>query len=225
MKEVLFLSGGGNETDSKQLDDKFVESMKERDGIGIAYIPVALPVNQFAKAFEWFNSVFQNRAGKIEMWTEFKNKTKDDISTISSIYVGGGDTVKLLNAFQESGFDNVLKAYIKDGGIVYGGSAGAIILGKDIRTAPEINKHQSESYSGLNVLEGYSIACHFMQEAVSHYQDISRRIMSPIIALSERNGVRIIEANLEIVGSDSVSVIYPESVKVIQPNEILKLRI
>lgn len=224
MKEVLFLAGGGSEIDSKQLDDKFVETVKERGGMGIVYIPMAMPSHRFAGALGWFTPIFQNRVDKIEMWTDFKNKTKNDIAKLGGIYIGGGDTVRLLQALQESGFDNVLAAYIKDGGVVYGGSAGAIILGKDIRTAPETEKDHLDNYSGLNVLEEYSVTCHFKQEETSHYQDISKRIASPIIALSEQSGVRISGANLEIVGSNSIFIISPTSVKIISPDQNIKIK-
>lgn len=223
MKEVLFLSGGGNEIDSKQLDDKFVETIKERGGMGIVYIPLAMPSHRFAGALEWFTPIFENKVSKIEMWTEFKDKTKEDISKLGGLYIGGGDTVRLLQAVQESGFDSVLAEYIKDGGIVYGGSAGAIILGKDIRTAPEANKYQLESYSGLNVLGEYSIACHFTQEEIPHYQNVSRQIASPIIALSKQSGVRISGNNLEIVGDNPVPIISPTSVKIISPDQNIKI--
>lgn len=224
MKEILFLSGGGSEVDSKQLDDKFVETLKERGGIGIVYIPMAMPSHRFAGALEWFTPIFQNRVDKIEMWTELKDKTKDDVSKLGGIYIGGGDTVRLLQALRESEFNDALTAYIKDGGIVYGGSAGAIILGKDIRTAPETEKYHLDNYSGLDVLGGYSVACHFKQGETSYYQDISNRIASPIIALSEQSGVRIFGANLEIVGSNPVSIISPTSVKIISPNQNIKIK-
>jgi dipeptidase E len=224
MKEILFLSGGGSEIDSKQLDDKFVETIKERSGIGIVYIPMAMPSHRFARALEWFTPIFQNRVGKIEMWTELKDKTKDDISKLGGIYIGGGDTVRLLQALQESGFDDVLTAYIKDGGIVYGGSAGAIILGKDIRTASETEKYHLDNCSGLSVLGEYSVACHFKREEAPQYQDLSRQIASPIIALSEQSGIRISGANLEIVGNNPVSIISPISAKIISPNQNIKIK-
>lgn len=224
MKEILFLSGGGSEVDSKQLDDKFVETLRERGGVGIVYIPIAMPPHRFAGALEWFTPIFQNSVDKIEMWTELKDKTKDDISKLGGVYIGGGDTIRLLQVLQESGFDDVLKAYIKDGGIVYGGSAGAIILGKDIRTAPETEKYHSDNYSGLDVLGEYSVACHFKGEETLHYQNISKRIASPIIALAEQSGVRIFGADLEIVGSNPVSIISPTSVKIVSPNQSIKVQ-
>ncbi|MDP2692508.1 MAG: Type 1 glutamine amidotransferase-like domain-containing protein [bacterium] len=223
MKEVLFIAGGGNEIDSKKLDDLFVSTIKNREGRGIVYIPIAMEPHRFPQCLEWFTSVFKDRV-QIEMWTELKDKTKDDISKLGGIYIGGGDTVRLLQALQESGFDDVLTTYIKNGGIVYGGSAGAIILGQDIRTAPETEKYHLDNYAGLNVLGEYSVTCHFKQEETSHYQDISKRIASPIIALSEQSGVRISGANLEIVGNNSVFIISPTSVKIISPNQNIKIK-
>lgn len=223
MKEVLFVAGGGSETDSRELDDSFVNTIKDRGGRGIVYIPIAMESHRFSQCLEWFTSVFKDRV-QIEMWTELKDKTKDDIAKLGGIYIGGGDTIRLLQVLQESGFDDVLTAYIEDGGIVYGGSAGAIILGKDIRTAPETEKYHLDNYSGLNVLGEYSVACHFKQEETSHYQNVSKRIASSIIALSEQNGVRISGTNLEIVGGNSVSIISPTSVKIISPNQNIKIK-
>jgi len=44
-----------------------------------------------------------------------------------TVYIGGGDTFKLLKLIRESGFDEKLLRYYKSGGAIYGGSAGAII--------------------------------------------------------------------------------------------------
>jgi len=224
MKEILFLSGGGSEIDSKQLDDKFVETIKERGGIGIVYIPMAMPSQRFAGALEWFTPIFQNRVDKIEMWTDLEDKTKDDISKLGGIYIGGGDTVRLLQALQESGFDDVLTAYIKDGGIIYGGSAGAIILGKDIRTASETEKYHLDNYSGLSVLGEYSVACHFKREGTPQYQDLSRQIASPIIALSEQSGIKISGVNLEVVGDDPIYIISSAFAKPILSTQNIKIK-
>lgn len=90
MKEILFLSGGGSEIDSKQLDDKFVETLRERGGVGIVYIPIAMPPHRFPEALEWFTNIFQNRVDKIEMWTELKDKTQEDIYKLGGIYIRGG---------------------------------------------------------------------------------------------------------------------------------------
>jgi len=54
--------------------------------------------------------------------------------TIETIYIGGGNTFKLLKELKESGFDKELLKFIKEGKPVYGGSAGALILGKNILT-------------------------------------------------------------------------------------------
>ena len=65
-------------------------------------------------------------------------KTTEELMTknftdYACLYIGGGNTYKLLNDLKVSGaFDKIKKYLLEDNGIVYGGSAGAIIFGKDL---------------------------------------------------------------------------------------------
>ena len=46
---------------------------------------------------------------------------------------GGGNTYKLLDCLKKNGaFEKIRRYLLEDDGIVYGGSAGAIIFGKDL---------------------------------------------------------------------------------------------
>ena len=82
-------------------------------------------------------------AGKIEM--------------ADCIYIGGGDTVYMLDKWKETGLDKlIIKAY-EDGKIICGLSAGAICWFKDMYTDYEIMRGQSSEYvlkKGLGVLDG-----------------------------------------------------------------------
>lgn len=100
------------------------------------YIPIATLEENYESYFRWIKSVFEPfNFNNIIMWTDLSNnKVMDDLKDCSSIFIGGGNTYKLLNELRRTGFDNVLKTFIDQGGIVYGGSAGAIILGKNIQT-------------------------------------------------------------------------------------------
>ena len=73
------------------------------------------------------------------------------------IYIGGGDTVFMLEKWKETGIlDLVLKAY-HDGKIICGLSAGAICWFKDMYTDYEIMRGVSSEYvlkKGLGVLDG-----------------------------------------------------------------------
>ena len=129
MKGTLFLSGGGSEKDSYLLDREFAKLLKGK----LLYIPIAIDTktHPFPECFKWIKSVFgQFGFSNIEMWTSVKDKTPDNLKEFDAVYIGGGNTFKLLKEFRDSGFDKLLVEFYRSGGHIYGGSAGAIILGK-----------------------------------------------------------------------------------------------
>ena len=78
-------------------------------------------------------------------------------SGADAIYIGGGDTVYMLEKWKETGLDKlIIKAY-EDGKIICGLSAGAICWFTDMYTDYEIMRGQSADYvmkKGLGVLDG-----------------------------------------------------------------------
>ncbi|MEK4670125.1 Type 1 glutamine amidotransferase-like domain-containing protein [Niallia sp. FSL R7-0271] len=100
----------------------------------LLYIPIAMDgAIPFDECYKWINSVFKPLGiQEITMWTDLSNKTLEDLKQFSAIYIGGGNTFSLLNAIQISKLDKVLEEYIENEGVIYGGSAGAIILGANI---------------------------------------------------------------------------------------------
>jgi dipeptidase E len=88
----------------------------------------------------------------------------EDIGKFKAIYIGGGNTWNLIRELKDSYFDDKLSKYLELGGIIYGGSAGAIILGKRIDTHDDENKISYTDTSGLNFLNHFSVACHYREE-------------------------------------------------------------
>jgi len=205
--EKVFLAGGGNEVDSKAIDDRFVQVINEKCLNGIGYIPLAQNSEKHQSGFDWFRTTFSGRVGKIEMLDVVSRITVGDLHNIGSVYIGGGDTIRLMTRLREQGFDAVLSQFIREGGLVYGGSAGAIILGKSLLTAPESSNYNIDDFSGLNLLSGYSIACHYSQEYRDRYVEIAKRINGSIIAISEKSGVLFDGNEFEIIGDKIVDLL------------------
>lgn len=221
--ERIFLGGGGNETDAEPLDNKFVHAVNELGLLGIAYIPVAKKPERFESSFQWFEPQFKDKVQKIEMWTDLSSIKIEDLHRMGAVYIGGGDTIRLMKYLTDTGFIHTLKQFVSEKGIIYGGSAGAIILGKDLRTAPESTNYDLDDYMGLNLLSGYSVACHYRIDEKSHYQNLSKQINGPILAISEKSGLVISEGEAIVVGNGEVSLFTNEGFTQISNNEILKL--
>ncbi|MBQ8426597.1 MAG: peptidase E [Clostridia bacterium] len=84
-------------------------------------------------------------------------RIKGKIDNADCIYVGGGDTVFMLDKWREVGLDKLLISAYEQGKIICGLSAGAICWFNDMYTDYEIMRGQSSEYvmkKGLGLLDG-----------------------------------------------------------------------
>lgn len=206
MKEAIYLAGGGDEYQSAGFDNHFFTNLKTRSISKLIFIPLAQEVSRYSEAEKWFTNAYGGKGLEIETWTQLNDREVDPKRT--SLYLGGGNAVQLLVRIRKSGFDQRLGDFLEDGGIIYGGSAGAIVLGADIRTAPEARDVKLDSYSGLDLLNGYSVACHFKKtaEEIEIYSKLKKEIGTSIIALSELGGVIIQEGEVKIFNDKEVKI-------------------
>ena len=86
-----------------------------------------------------------------------------NLGQYSAVFIGGGNTFKLLKEIKDSLFDKKLTDYLNSGGFVYGGSAGSIIFGKDILPTAygDENSVGIKDSRGLNLVNGFNICCHY----------------------------------------------------------------
>ncbi len=166
----LLLGGGGNIEDEVDIHKLLIRLIP--DNKKLLYIPIAMPQENHTpnNCFKWINTSY-NKLGfnRIEMWTNLKNKKYKDLDQFGGIFIGGGNTYKLLYELKETGFIKLLKKFIESDRPYYGGSAGAIIIGKDITTSTlggcdDVNKTRLNDLSGLNLLKDYHINCHYEQK-------------------------------------------------------------
>jgi dipeptidase E len=219
----LFLAGGGGPADSRELDQLFVKTLGVAGGI--AYVPVAMESPRYPDSLSWMESVFLPLGvRRIVMWTSLEHKTVEDLQDAGGLYIGGGDTVKLLREVCSSGFAEVLHAFVEQGGPVYGGSAGAILLGCSIKTAPEARSLEFESARGLDLLHGYSVVCHYdaaaREPVLAFVGDTGR----PVVALSERAGLHVrSDGRATSLGYEPVFLAGPRVVEEIAPQKAVNL--
>ena len=202
----LFLSGGGDSNQTRRLDRLFVAAIPKTKRL--LYIPIAMPekVHTMGACFDWFRrTMASHRFYKIDMWTDLSNRNYRDMHKYGSVYIGGGNTFSLLNSVRASGFDKLLFKYFKSGGIIYGGSAGAIILGKHIGTAffggdSDKNIVRIKDLRGLNLAKDYVIQCHYSSKDDKDVVDYVRTNKASVIALPENAGIIIAKGRIKTIG-------------------------
>ncbi|MGM0840111.1 MAG: Type 1 glutamine amidotransferase-like domain-containing protein [Bacillota bacterium] len=216
----LFLSGGGDKEQTEILDKEFVSVIDLNKPL--LYIPIAMQGEiPYEDCYKWIHSVFYPLGiNEIEMWTDLEAKSPEDLRKFSSIYIGGGNTFYLLNTLRATGFDEILKEYIDKKGIVYGGSAGAIIFGRDSLTASHMDPNHTnlKTFEGFNYIDNYSVWCHY---ETSH-DDLIKQYVDKhgisVIALPDETGIVSSEVTLKVIGSSPAYIFKIRDQYVVEPH-------
>jgi dipeptidase E len=198
----IALAGGGGADDSRLLDEVFA-SWIGRQG-NLLYLPVALRgIRSFESCFEWITEPFAPlHVTRITLWTDLVEHKASELDQFDGVYVGGGNTYSLLAELIHSGFDRHLRAYARAGGVIYGGSAGAVVLGRDIRTVSHIDRNHVGllETNCLDLALGYAIWPHYQPQDDSLIQGFIQNFEQPVLAIPERSGVVIASETLRRVG-------------------------
>ncbi|MBE7081911.1 MAG: peptidase E [Clostridiales bacterium] len=166
MQKRIIAIGGGEIKKKTTLEiDRYIASLaKEHAGenranalfIGTASHDSMPYFNSFRKTY---TSVFDIKAEvALIVYGEMdKQKIADKIDKADCIYIGGGDTLFMLEKWKEFGLDKLIIDAYNNGKIICGLSAGAICWFKDMYTDYEIMRGESADYvlkKGLGILDG-----------------------------------------------------------------------
>ncbi len=188
MKGLIYLSGGGNAKQSKKIDLSLRKALLKRGSSRCLYIPVALKNDYYSDAVNWFKSQY-GYLESIDTVTSSASAKAFSKKTYDLIYIGGGNTGKLLYTLAHYGLDDYISKHINSGGLVYGGSAGAIIFGKTITVAPTDEFVESNDNHGYNYLNNSSLVPHLYGEFSNRHIAEAKRFNSNLIGLSESSGL------------------------------------
>ena len=175
----IALGGGGSASDSSLLDEVF-----------------SAWIGPQGKLLSSFNIT------QITMWTDLSEHQANELDEFDAVYIGGGNTFSLLAELRKSGFENHLSEYVRRGKAIYGGSAGAAVLGRDIQTVNylDCNEVGLVETTGLDLAEGHAIWVHYQPQDDSLIEAYVRQYQQPVLALSERSGIVIEQEGMRTVG-------------------------
>ncbi len=209
----IFLSGGGSGEKSKQTDLAFLDTIDKTKPV--LYVPLARKA-PFDSCREWIISNFKPLDfSNFRMIESFDELCTLDLSKFSAIYIGGGNTYSLLKGLKESGTLKLLKNYIENNGILYGGSAGAIILGMDIKTSKSKNEVLLEDETALSAIYNFSVFCHYKEEDKQKILDYKKQTNNNVIALPEDAGVFIDNEEIRVFGPGSLFIFALDELEVL----------
>ena len=160
----LFLNGGGN-TKELALPMSIVNEIMDHNK-KILYVPLAMDEIDFSydDCYKWFQKQVINVDVKgIDMPRSFEQFTSLDFNNYSAIFIGGGNTYKLLKGIKDNGIFEKINDYLNNDGIVIGCSAGAIIFGYDINSCLAMDRNDVNliDTKGFDKINGKSIFAHY----------------------------------------------------------------
>ena len=205
---TLILNGGGDgqavASARPLLNDSIDHDRK------ILFIPLAWPDPTYRGCLEFMTGELSDvdKAG-IDMVTTTEELMTKDFTDYACLYIGGGNTYKLLSDLKKSGaFEKIRKYLTEENGIVYGGSAGAIIFGRDLDSCntDDDNEVGLVDHTGFNMLGGYSLLCHYTSREPAR-TELSRNYLlelskvKPVYAIPEEDTILVTDETTVFIGS------------------------
>ncbi len=203
----LILNGGGSGEQTvitNKLFESLINPIKP-----ILYIPLAMEPDRYDSCLAWINGELSNiKHGEIIIVREASEILKHNLGDFAAVFIGGGNTYRLLHQIKDSGAFEQIKEYLANDGIVYGGSAGAIIFGKDIDSCLYIDSNDIDlgNTIGFNTLFGCSITAHYTNQnpamtqlATTFLNQYSHK--EPVVALPEEDSIYTDGNIVKVVGT------------------------
>ena len=214
----LILCGGGSGDQNTLANQKLNEIIDHNKPI--LYIPLAMDENEhpYDDCYEWINEELKNvDTPSISMVRSFDDLASRNLQDYSALFIGGGNTYKLLLGLKESGAFKNIRDYINNDGVVIDGSAGAVIFGYDINIIASMdpNDVNLEDTKGFDVLSEISIFPHYTNRKSKYTEEENNERMKmftdsitkysekigKVIAIPEEDAIYISEEGVQVIGT------------------------
>ena len=167
----VFICGGGSGDQTRRALHRLNEVI--RHDLPCLYIPLAMKEEQYDSCYEWITGeLIGVEIPGIEMVRSAEELARKRLTDYSFLFIGGGNTFKLLNDIKRVNMFEPIRKYLQNGGMAFGGSAGAIIFGENLESCAldDHNEVGLKDTEGFDVLEGISFLCHFTNRIPEHDQ-------------------------------------------------------
>ena len=204
---TLFLNGGGC---GEQVKESYALLKRKVDtNKPLFYIPLAMEKEKYPSCLEWITGdLAEFNISKIKMITSAEELCVKNLAGYAALFIGGGNTYKLLAELKSCNAFQKINAFLEEDGVVFGGSAGAILFGKTIDSCrhADSNKVGLKEVTGFNQVFGAYIGAHYPNdnpiktaEATANFTQLSDQ--APVIALPEEDTLVIDKENAKVIGN------------------------
>ena len=215
MKRIVLIGGGdigrGNTLyETKEIDEEIIK-MTNKENPNFLFIGLASSYSD--SYYDTIKKIYKD-LGCNTSYLKKKNIinnpdiTKNKILNADIIYIGGGDSIKLINEIKEYKIDTLLEEALNKKTVLAGISAGAILLSKEGFSDSLILRGESDKYSfleGLNLIN-INICPHYSLEKSIHLKEqINNR---EIYCLENSTALKIEDDSITIIKANPNNNIY-----------------
>lgn len=165
----VFICGGGAGEQTARARHRLNEVINH--SLPCLYIPLAMEESRYNSCYEWIKGELSDvEIPGIEMIRSAEELSRKHLVDYSFLFIGGGNTFKLLYDIKRVNMFEPIRKYLQNGGVAFGGSAGAIIFGEDLESCAldDDNDVGLKDTEGFDVLGGISFLCHFTNRIPEH---------------------------------------------------------
>jgi dipeptidase E len=206
MKLVLY--SGGNNRLNEGLDLELLKLVKSKDPV-MTYVPFTYYEHQNHYK-QWKRYYSKYDISQFHYFAPNKKYSSQHLEKVFSsdvIYLSSGNTFVFLNHLRKSGLIRPFKKFVKNGGVLAGMSAGAIVMTPNIMTAQvpsadrDENKHSLSNYKAMSLV-GFEFSPHYdWTKAHDHeLKEYSRETSSPILACDDGAGLVVNGTKAQLIG-------------------------
>ncbi|MBQ4522502.1 MAG: Type 1 glutamine amidotransferase-like domain-containing protein [Lachnospiraceae bacterium] len=204
----VFLCGGGSGIQTTEAYKRLNEVINHSKPC--LYVPLAMEQEMYDSCYDWIKEELKNiNIPSIEMVRRGDELANKNMMEYSMLFIGGGNTFKLLNDLKVSGAFTNIKKYMDNGGVIFGSSAGAIIFGEDLESCrlDDANEVNLNDISGFDVLNGVSVLCHYMNNTAEKDEQSKGYLLElskhrKVVALPEEVTLFINDNKMEVIGDN-----------------------
>lgn len=171
----------------------------------IAYIPAFYGADsRFHGSWGYYDLGFRSGM-QFPLGIHYNEQRKDMLYGCDAIHIGGGNTFELLFMLKARGMLEELRQYVVNGGVLFGSSAGSIVMCPDISIA----KFADDNWLGLagDELNSICLVDFYMKphweswkKRKEDFKNFSRRTGKEVYGLRETQGIHISDWGIDFIG-------------------------
>lgn len=218
----IYLAGGGSADDEGLLWSRMLTGRPR-----VLYWPFALTGPILGTADGWLRGRLADHlaAPTVSTWESLDGHTPDELSGFDLLWVGGGNTFRLLDHVRRHGFLEPVRQRVAEGLEFYGGSAGAVLACETITIAEghDSNENAVSDLSALGLISGAAILPHYTIEQEPSARSWARLHGETVIGLPSRSGLAVSNSRAEVVGYEPAWLIDVDGVNPYLPGATIEV--